>query len=154
MLKNPKVLYDSVSELSAIKHVKQNQTGPLPPSCVVTEFEITQLLRFRTPKLKCRIFKHNKRCSLFLDMRVNYHFHFQQDQKTYNVFFVSGFQRDAIDHSSNHALRRLWASNLSLTQNWALLDHSEYLEFLHNNCLFYIEYCSFEYEGTITIFVR
>ena len=92
--------------------------------------------------------------SISLDMIINYHFHFQHEEEIYNVFFYARDYRDGSAHSSNYALRRSWARRLPRSQNWAPLECSDYLQFLHENDLFYTQYCVFKYENTITVFIK
>ena len=113
--------------------------------------------------LKCKLyfFKNSRNVghgnffdSISLDMIINYHFHFQHEEEIYNVFFYARDYRDGSAHSSNYALRRSWARRLPRSQNWAPLECSDYLQFLHENDLFYTQYCVFKYENTVTVFIK
>lgn len=96
-------------------------------------------------------FQHN----FIFQMIINYHFHFTHEDENYSVFFYSKDYRDPTAHSSNHALRRSWARRLPRSMNWAPLETNHpYVDFLHENQLFYELYCVFKYENSITIFIR
>ena len=88
------------------------------------------------------------------ETQIQYQFSFQDNERYTMVFFLGRNPEYNQSHNMAYQIRRRWARSLPISQSWATLPDSIYVNYLRNNELNYQHYCIYQFDTMKVIFIQ